>query len=94
MVSEVGVGVRVGGWGCAFTSKSFDLLKIWVKSLKIRVKMAPNVACFKKWRPRFAEKTHEDLLWRSHHKKVLMIFVGENLQVKAAQKTFRASLGT
>ena len=27
-------------------------------------------------------KTHEDRFWRSHHKKVLMIFVGEKLQVK------------
>jgi len=39
------------------------------------------------------QKPHEDLFWRSHQKKAFMIFVGEQLQVKVAQITFRASLG-
>jgi len=38
-------GVGGGGaGGCKRTPKSFDLLKVWATSLKIRVKMAPNVA--------------------------------------------------
>jgi len=31
--------------------------------------------------------------WRLHQKEVFMIFVGENLEAKVAQKTFRESLG-
>jgi len=47
-----------------------------------------------KMAPKVCKKTHEEFFWRSHQKKVLMIFVGEKLQVKAAQTTFRARLGT
>jgi len=47
-----------------------------------------------KTEPKVCRKTHEDRFWRSHQKKVLMIFAGETLQVKVAQITFRASLGT
>jgi len=56
------------GYEC--TPKSFDLLKIWakslkiwakplkiwVKSLKIQEKWCPALFNFKKWRPTFAEK--------------------------------------
>jgi len=56
-------------------------LKIWAKSLKVRVKMAPNVS-LQKMAPNLCRKTHEDLFWRSHQKKVVMIFVGENLSKK------------
>jgi len=31
--------------------------------------------------------------WRSHQKKLFVIFTGKNLQAKVAQKTFRSSLG-
>jgi len=34
---------RWGCRGCKCTPKSFDLLKIWAKALKIGVKMASNV---------------------------------------------------
>jgi len=44
-------------------------------------KMAPNVAWLQKIASKACRKTHEDLFWRSHQKKVL-IFVGEKLQVK------------
>jgi len=43
--------------------------------------------------PKVCIKTHEDLFWRLKQKEVFMIFVGENLETKVAQKTFRASLG-
>jgi len=46
---------------------------------------------FKKWRPRFAEK-HMKTFSEVTPKKVLIIFVGENLWTKVAQKTFRRSL--
>ena len=59
--------------------KKFDLMKIWAKSLKIRVKKAPNVACIKKITPKICRKTHEDLIWRSIQKKFFVIIVRENL---------------
>jgi len=45
--------------GLKRTPKSFDFMKIWETSLKIRVKMAPKVC----------RKSHEDLFWRSHQKR-------------------------
>jgi len=45
---------------------------------------------FKIWRPRFAEK-HMKTFLQVTPKKVLMIFVGENLQAKVAQKLFNFS---
>ena len=71
---------RWGCRGCKRTPKSFDLLKI-------REKWRPMLFDFKKWRPMFAWK-HETLFWRLHQKEVFMIFVGENLQAKVAQKLF------
>jgi len=46
---------------------------------------------FTKWRLRFAKK-HMKTFFGGHTKKVLMIFVGENLHAKVAQKTFAGSL--
>jgi len=81
-------------WGCKPTPKSFaDLLKIWEKSLKIRVKMAPNVVWHQKMIPKVHGKTHEDLFLEATPKKVFVILVGKNLWAKIAQKAFRASLG-
>jgi len=68
VVLEVGVQAHL---------KSFDLLNIWATSLKIRVKIAPNVALLQKMVLKVCIKTHEDLCWKSHQQKV--IFVGENL---------------
>jgi len=42
--------------------------------------------------PKICMKTHEDFFWRLHQKDIFMIFVGENVQAKVAQKTFRVSL--
>jgi len=82
-------GVEGGGEGVASAPpKIFDSLKIWAKVLKIRVKMAPNVFWLQKMAPNICMKTHETLLWRLHQKEFFMIFVGENLQAKVAQKLF------
>ena len=87
------VVLEVGWRGCKRTPNSFDLLKIWVKALKIRVKMAPNVVWLQKMAPNVCIKTHETLFWRLHQKEVFMIFVGENLWAKVAQKLFGQNLG-
>jgi len=52
----------VGGRGRKHTPKSFYLLKIWAKSLKIWAKMAPNLVWFHKmqkntWRPFFIPRS-------------------------------------
>jgi len=44
--------------------------------------MAPNDVWHKKSATNVGKK---DLFWRSHQKKILMIFVGENLWAKSAQ---------
>jgi len=64
--------------------KSFDLLKIWTKSLKIWVN--PTSFDFKKWHPRFAEK-HTKTCFGVHTKKVFMIFVGKFVS-KSCTKSF------
>jgi len=66
--------------------KSSDLLKILVQ-------MAPSVAWLQKMAPKVCKKTHEDLFCRWHREKFFIIFLGENLLAKVAQKRFRASLG-
>jgi len=43
--------------------------------------------------PKVCRKTHDDLFLEVTPKKVFMIFVGEQLQVKVARTSFRASLG-
>ena len=50
--------------------KSFDLLKIWDTSLKIHMKMAPNLAWLQNMAPKICRKSHEDLSW-GHTKKGL-----------------------
>jgi len=55
--------------GVKDTLKSFDLLKIWETSLKIRVKMAPNLVLLQNMAPKVCRKSHEDLFWRSHQKR-------------------------
>jgi len=57
-------------------------LKIRAKSLKSWEKSGH------KWRPTFAEKYMNTSSGRSHQKKVFMVFVGENVYVKVAQKLF------
>ena len=54
--------------------KSFDVMKIWAKSLKIRIKMARNVAWLYKMAPKVCRKTHKDLLLRSHKKRLHVPF--------------------
>jgi len=55
--------------GVKRTPKSFDLLKIWEISLKIRVKMAPNLAWLQNMAPKVCRKSHEDLFWRSQQER-------------------------
>jgi len=87
------VVLEVGVRGCKHTPKSFDLLKIWVKSLKIRVYMAPSVLRLQKMAPRVCRKTHEDFTLEVTPKKELHDLCGRKFVGKIAQKTFRASLG-
>jgi len=68
--------------------KSFDLLKIWAKYLKIRVKIAPNVVWFQKWHSRFAEKHMKTCVWRSHEKMVFWSFWEKICKQKLHKKLF------
>jgi len=63
------------------------------ESLKIRVKNGAQCCLTSKNGTQGLQKTHEDLFLQITSKKVFMIFVGENLWAKIAQKPFRASLG-
>jgi len=47
---------RRGCKDCKRTPKSFDLLKIWTKAQRIRVKIAPNVVWLKKMAPKVCIK--------------------------------------
>jgi len=55
--------------GCKRTPKSFDLLKIRAKSLKIWAKMVPNVVRLQNMAPNVFRKTSEDHIFESHTKK-------------------------
>jgi len=64
----------VGGMGCSRTPKSFDLLKIRAKSLKIWAKLPLKLVCFQKLAPNVCRKntkTHEDFLFEVLSKKDL-----------------------
>ena len=68
---------------CKCNTKSFELLNIrakslkilakymntWTTSLKIRAKMAPNVIWIQKMAPNVCRKTHEDVFFGSSHQK-------------------------
>ena len=67
---------NVNDWPSRTNFFAVLLLKIWAKSLKIRVKWRSMLPDFKKWRPRFPEK-HMKTFFGGHTKK--RSFVGENL---------------
>jgi len=73
--------------GCKQIPKSFDLLEIWATSLKIRVKMTPNIAWLQKIAPKFCRKTHEDL-FGGHTKKGLNYLCGREFVGKSCTKLF------
>jgi len=54
--------------------------------------MAPNVACLQKLTPKVYRKAHEDLISRSHQKKVF-ISLREKICRQVCIKNFSASLG-
>jgi len=70
---------EVGVQGVKAHSHKFRFAENWTKSLKFRERMGPNFAWLKKWCPRFAEKHMKTSFLEVTPKKVLMIFVGENL---------------
>ena len=78
--------------GCKRIPKRFDLLKIWATSLKIRIKMALNVAWLHKMAPEVCKKTHEDLFWRSHQKGVDDL-CGREFACKSCTKNFCGKFG-
>jgi len=55
--------------------------------------MTPSVVWFKKMLPNVCRKTHEDLFFGGHIKKVFMFFVWRKFLGKSRTKTFRANLG-
>jgi len=67
--------------------KSFDLLKIRATSLKIRVKMTPNIAWLQKMAPKVCRKTHEEL-FGGHTKKGLNDLCGREFVGKSCTKIF------
>jgi len=67
------------------TPKSFDLSKIWAKSQKNFGKIPENLG---KNGAQHLQKTNENLFLEVTPQKVLIIFVGENVWGKEAQKLF------
>ena len=63
----------------------FDLLKIWVRT-------PPKVAWLQKMAPKVCRKTHEDLFWRSHQKKVFKWSLWEKLCRQKLHKKFFGQL--
>jgi len=74
---------------CKRTPKGFNLLKIWVKARKIRVKHRPTLFDFKKWRSKVCIKTHEHRFLEVTPKGGLHYLCAR----KFLGKTFRSSLG-
>jgi len=58
--------------------------EIWTECLEIRIKKAPNVFGWKKWRQTFAKKHMKTCFWRSHQKDLRdlcgRVFVGKIAQ--------------
>jgi len=69
--------------GCKRTPNSFDLLTIWAKALKIRVKMAPKICI----------KTHEDLCLKVTPKTGLHDLCGRKFAGKSCTKNFPGKFG-
>jgi len=80
------------GWECKCIPKSFNLLKIWATSLKIRVKMAPNIVWLQKMAPKVCRKTHEDL-FGGHTKKGLNDLCGRECVGKTCTKNVLEKFG-
>jgi len=85
----------VGGGGAVVTSEppKFWLLKIWAKSLKIRVKMAPKVDWLQKMEPKVCKITREDLFWSVTSKKDLNDLCGRKFVGKSCIKVFSGKFG-
>ena len=83
---------RWGCRGCKRTPKGFDLLKIWAKALKKRVKMVPNAVWLQNMAPNVCIKTHETFS-EVTPKRGLHDLCGRKFVGKSRTKTFRASLG-
>ena len=78
--------------GCKRIPKSFDLLKIWAKALKILVKVVPKVVWLHKLAPKVCINTW-DLILEDTPKRGLHDVCGRKFASKVAQKTFQENLG-
>jgi len=79
--------------GCKRITKSCDLLKIWAKALKIRVKIAPNVVWLQKLAPKVCIKTHEELFLVVTPKRDLHDLCGRKFVSKSCTKNFSGKFG-
>ena len=79
--------------GCKRFPKSFDLLKIWAKALKILVKMASNVVWLHAVGSTVCIKKHESVILEVTPKRGLHDLCGRKFAGKVAQKTFRQVWG-
>ena len=80
------------GVGVQAHPKSFNLLKIWAASLKIRVKIAPNIVWLQKMARKVCRKTPEDL-FGGHTKKGLDDLCGRECVGKICTKSFSETFG-
>jgi len=78
--------------GCKRTHKSFDLLKMWAKALKIRVKIATNVVSLQKMASKVCIKNPWKPFLEVTQKRGLHDLCGRKVVGKSCTKTFRATL--
>jgi len=79
--------------GCKLTPKSFHLLKIWAKALKVRVKIAPNVVRLQKMAPKICINTRENLFLEVTPKTGLHDLYGRKFVGKSCPKNFSGKFG-